>query len=105
MSDFKQAIKWMKEGKKVKRKLWQNSYIFLNKSKGEGDYKIEGDMLTTLELLGYYSFEATDWEIYEKEEEKANLGLATTRELIEEIKTRIEIHWNLDYKTVEDLKW
>ncbi len=34
-------------------------------------------------------------------EEKANLGLATTRELIEEIKVRIEIDGNLDYKTIE----
>lgn len=29
------------------------------------------------------------------------LGLATTRELLEEIKVRIEVHWNLDYRTVD----
>jgi len=33
---------------------------------------------------------------------KANLGLATTGELIDEIRARIEIHGNLNYKTVDD---
>lgn len=46
------------------------------------------------------------WKIFErhkinlkKPEEKANLGLATTKELLTEITTRIEMAGNLDYKT------
>ena len=30
-----------------------------------------------------------------------NLGCATTRELLEEIKTRIDIDGNLDYRTID----
>jgi len=37
----------------------------------------------------------------EKEEEAPKLGLATNRELIEELKTRREIHWNLGYRTYD----
>ena len=33
--------------------------------------------------------------------EKPNLGLATNKELIEELKTRIEINWDLNYRTVD----
>jgi hypothetical protein len=48
------------------------------------------------------------WLPYHPEPSKcpANLGLATTRELIEEIKVRIEIHSDsgLDYKTAQDDK-
>jgi hypothetical protein len=33
-------------------------------------------------------------------EEEANMGLATTRELLEEITARIEVDGKLDYKTV-----
>jgi len=40
-------------------------------------------------------------EILDKEI-KPNLGLATTEELIQEIKARIEIDGKLDYKTVGD---
>ena len=35
------------------------------------------------------------------EKEKANLGLATNEELLNELKTRIEIHWDLKYRTVD----
>ncbi len=34
--------------------------------------------------------------------ESANLGLATTRELLDEIRARIEVDGKLDYKTVGD---
>ena len=88
MSNFQQAIKWMKEGKKVRRKLWQNSYMFLNKSKGEGNYKIEGDMLSTMEHLSYYSFEATDWEIYGEE---INLEKKSFSESISYIKAKFDV--------------
>ena len=34
--------------------------------------------------------------------EKANLGLATTRELLDELRARIEVDGKLDYRTVEN---
>ena len=34
-------------------------------------------------------------------EDEPLLGLATTRELLDEIKARIEIHWDLDYRTID----
>ena len=34
--------------------------------------------------------------------DKANLGLATNADLIDELRVRIEIHGNLEYKTVGD---
>ena len=33
--------------------------------------------------------------------DKPNLGLATNKELLEELKTRIEIHWDLNYRTID----
>lgn len=40
-------------------------------------------------------------DILEEEWQQPRLGNATTRELIEEIRVRIEIDGNLDYKTEE----
>ncbi len=50
--------------------------------------------------------EADDWQPYPEPKCPANLGLATTGELIDEIKARIEIHSDggLDYKTVQNDK-
>ncbi len=36
-----------------------------------------------------------------KDDEKANLGLATTRELIDELRARIEIDGKLEYRTID----
>lgn len=36
-----------------------------------------------------------------KIDNKPNLGCATTRELLEEVKTRIEINGQLDYRTID----
>ena len=41
-------------------------------------------------------------QLFKSKKEKANLGLATTRELLEEIKARIEVDGQLDYRTVND---
>lgn len=41
------------------------------------------------------------FNLREKEPLLPSLGLATTRELIDEIKARIEVDGKLDYKTVE----
>lgn len=46
-------------------------------------------------------FEATYGKLEDLPNETALLGLATTRELLEEIKVRIEIDGKLDYRTVD----
>lgn len=33
--------------------------------------------------------------------DRPNLGLATNRQLLDELHARIEVHWDLDYRTVE----
>ena len=38
---------------------------------------------------------------YEKQPLEPQLGCATTRDLLEEIKVRIEIDGNLDYRTID----
>lgn len=60
MADFKQALKWMKEGKKVRRPHWGSKY--LSKST---EYRINYDMFGKFQELEIFDFEATDWEIYE----------------------------------------
>ena len=70
MTNFNQAIKWMKEGKKVKRKGVQQIECYIwhipNIDKGNR-------MLATIKqpntLLILDDFEATDWEIYCEEHE------------------------------------
>ena len=64
MADFKQAIEWLKEGKKVRRKDWfKNSYYFLDK----------GGVVCLMTLDGIRNihfileeFDAKDWELYKK---------------------------------------
>ena len=75
MSDFNQAIKWLKEGKKVRRKGW--NYHWYNSFTGVGDINVsnicnpisgqmdeETNSATT--YLTIDNVEATDWEIYEE---------------------------------------
>ena len=65
MADFKQAVEWMKEGKKVKRiDYW---YAVM-----EGEYQkgillkwSDGDIDCGIQELYFCDFEANDWEIYE----------------------------------------
>lgn len=63
MADFKQAIEWMKEGKKVKRD--KNDIVYC---KREDDEFIENQnyRLVTFNIV---DFEATDWEIYDKKDD------------------------------------
>ena len=65
MVDFKQAIGWLKEGKKVRRKMWSENLYVVDDGYGIVKYQKEGDMMTT----GLGAFEATDWEIYCEEHE------------------------------------
>ncbi len=62
MSDFKQAIQWLKEGKKVRRPSFsEDFYCILNDNLIK--YVDEnGNMMSSVIEF----FEATDWEIYEE---------------------------------------
>ena len=77
MSNFKQAVKWLKEGKKVRRndKSWLKHFDYC-KDGVEGfcgnivEYYKDGNWLR--EKTGIFwmlDFEATDWEIYYKYDE------------------------------------
>lgn len=83
MSDFQQAMMWLKEGKKVQRSCWQSSYLFLDKSEGEGNYEIRGDVHGTIKIgVSYYSIEATDWEVYEEKPELKTLKDMESRDVV-----------------------
>jgi hypothetical protein len=65
--DFKQAIIWLKEGKKVRMASWTNpnSYIYLGK---------EGIIYCHNQTKAYFfldAFISEDWEIYEKSSEES----------------------------------
>jgi len=62
MANFEQAIKWMKEGKKVRRD-WVGKDVFIY-LKGVYLYPLdnEGEKWE----FGINDFEATDWILYEK---------------------------------------
>ncbi len=60
MADFKQAIEWLKEGKKVRRKVWvKDLHIIYDDNEPE---VINGVELASLGHMDNY--EAIDWEIY-----------------------------------------
>ena len=65
MADFKQAIKWMKEGKKVRRKdmifYFEDATPYYTKIE---DYENNNDCSNHPPCMNDY--EATDWEIYEE---------------------------------------
>ncbi len=65
MSDFKQAIEWMKVDKKVHRKNWKDFYIYFD---GTFIRTNDGKVVDTLFQI-MLNFEATDWEIYEEPKE------------------------------------
>lgn len=81
MADFTQAIKWMKDGGKVRRENWRfgryKPYLYIeNRSPGcnqifqsteTSDHTGREDSQTFVDLLS--EIEATDWEIYEEKRE------------------------------------
>ena len=82
MADFQTAIKWLKEGKEVRRKDWENKelhgrwvddFISFYDKKGRCDAHF---------LNNTQTLEADDWEIYEDDEI-----------------TKIVDKWLEDYKT------
>ena len=77
MADFKQAIQWLKEEKKVRRKDWkgselENTGLFLINKSGVC-HKVGNS--TEYFNLNILDFEAKDWEVYcEEHEFKFNIG-------------------------------
>lgn len=71
MSDFKQAIEWLKEGKKVRRAKWKYGYELHFYDDG---YRISGKALVDAKDKDFFEvkcgsfkiedFEADDWELY-----------------------------------------
>ena len=69
MADFNQAIKWMKEGKKVRSKSVSNDqwYLFKNESQGSvGFIFLHHSKMSEPKIWGpnLSMLEKTDWEIY-----------------------------------------
>ena len=91
MADFKQSIKWMKEGKKVRSKRWNpSSYIHTEEN-------LIKHSLTGNE--GYKCFindiETTDWEIYG--EDRTNLCVKCSKS--SSLKQFTLIHSSLSVRT------
>lgn len=107
MSDFKQAVEWMKEGKKVRRPSFKGgAYHYLSKGIQPKvmlcsvDEEIEDEPVTQCLMF----IEATDWEIYEPEDNwniKNALNIGTPGENI--LKEDIEQIVKLKEKILEDL--
>ncbi len=71
MSDFKQAIEWLKEGKKVRhpRMGFDTDHYFL---KGAHIYHCRSEEPWEGGFT-FNEYEATDWEIYEEKESDGDL--------------------------------
>ena len=63
LADFKQAIAWMKEGKKIRRR---NEGWYIKGNKMLNLYGVETGNLCVHQEFSIPDFEATDWEIYEE---------------------------------------
>ena len=65
MAYFKQAIEWLKEGKKVRGESWYDgAYWFLDKTMNAIQNEKNEDAWFQIR-----NFEATDWEIFKEKEE------------------------------------
>ena len=69
MSDFKQAIEWLKEGKKVRRDKF---YYWILKNNGFVCFDLS-DIEYSEVGLTLEDIEATDWEIYCEEHDWAGI--------------------------------
>jgi len=67
MADFKQAIKWLREGKKVRRGGWYKELVAVNADCIRLTFEDRKSNLG----LGCADCEATDWEIYEEEKKES----------------------------------
>ena len=83
MADFNQAIKWLKEGKKVRREYWTVESLYCKYSDKvwggskmkEGIFFFKDNSENTLKTeFIFLDFEATDWEIYEEDDKLKTLN-------------------------------
>ena len=58
------------------------------------------DKVYTTDKTDFWWVNKQELELVKNQKDKPNLGMATTRELLNEITARIEIDGQLDYKTV-----
>lgn len=92
MADFNQAIKWMKEGKKVKRKIWGNKYFICLSDDFFKQFLFE-KRIASFSLI---DLESVDWEICEEE--------FSLSEQIEYYTKTTKVLQNHDVILVEDVK-
>lgn len=65
MADFIQAVKWMKEGKKVRTKIMvKNVYVYISCNR-----LFHKGCNSDSPLDSVWAFEATDWEIYKEKDD------------------------------------
>jgi len=90
--NFMEAVKAMKEGKKVKRERW--NYLFLRL---KNDNQIVDNSTITIQYRFFFEdTEATDWQIYEEEEkfwnlaDNANIQYGEEKALMENVKTFLQ---------------
>ena len=68
--DFSEALKLLKEGKKLRRRKWRHIYMKLRRPVDDKDYRFskhrisDGFERDTVEL-GAYDIAADDWEVVE----------------------------------------
>ena len=84
MADFQQAVKWMNQGKKVRRIFWEKDARYYKLLIFGVDETIKGINKNNKEYQAYFGiddFEAIDWEIYKEEKslsDKAWSGICFT---------------------------
>ena len=70
MADFKQAIEWMKEGRKVRINSWAKG-IYLKQELDTSSFKL-GEIINENGERNYFMigwYDSTKWEIYEEEDD------------------------------------
>lgn len=64
MADFKQAVKWMREDKKVRLSSWHDKDLYIEK-RGNEIVRSTGERF----VVTFIAMEIDNWEIYEEREE------------------------------------
>ena len=67
MADFNEAIRWINEGKKVRRPSWHSNNHWFKDDEGCISLGLIDRNLTPVFLVE--DFKATDWEIYEDDKD------------------------------------
>lgn len=76
MADFTQAVKWMKEGKKVRCAKWGDENLHIYQEKNFCTF-VRDHEHEKVNWLCSNEFEATDWEIYGEKEKSLSDEIGT----------------------------